>query len=100
MDDDDYRLDLHWPDAAVSVPLTPKPLRAHRRRVRPARPDPRSRPRLQTGPWSSGTGETPPTPQDDRELWAVFNEIRRLDPLGVRAGYALREALDQIYDGQ
>src|SRR4051794_5039531 len=97
--DDDYRLDLHWPDD-VSVPLTPKPLRVHRRRIRPPRPDARNRPKPQTGPWSSGTGQTPPASREDPELWEVFHEVRRLDPNGMRAGYALREALDQIYDGQ
>jgi hypothetical protein len=38
--------------------------------------------------------------QEDDDLWAVFDELKHLDPSGVRAGYAIREALDQIYDGQ
>jgi hypothetical protein len=43
---------------------------------------------------------TPPTRQEDQAIWAVYDELKRLDPHGVRAGYAIREALDQIYDGQ
>jgi hypothetical protein len=37
---------------------------------------------------------------EDPEIWTVFRELTRLDPGGVRSGYAIREALDQIYDGQ
>ncbi|MDR6324698.1 NaeI family type II restriction endonuclease [Actinoplanes couchii] len=42
----------------------------------------------------------PPTIEEDPELWAVHKAISRLDPYGDRTGYAIREALDQIYDGQ
>ncbi|MEU7949783.1 NaeI family type II restriction endonuclease [Micromonospora chalcea] len=81
----------------IAVPLT---LRAHRTRVLPERPSPKGRPRPMRGPVRSGTDAQPPTEDEDPEIWAVRSEILTLDPSGARMGYAIREALDQIYDGQ
>jgi hypothetical protein len=46
------------------------------------------------------TGAQPPSIDEDPQLWAVHAELMRLDVAGFRTGYAIREALDQIYDGQ
>jgi hypothetical protein len=95
-----YVEDLMWPDDALALEVTPKALRVHRRRVLPARPRSLARPKPQLGAASAGTGHSPPTADEDPDLWAVFRRLKFLDPKGVRSGYALREALDQIYDGQ
>ncbi|WP_198039688.1 NaeI family type II restriction endonuclease [Micromonospora globosa] len=52
------------------------------------------------GPKPFVTDARPPTRDEDPELWAVRDALVDLDPDGVRTGYAIREALDQIYDGQ
>lgn len=91
-------LDLAWPDDSVIVEL-PKPLRLHRKRVLPPLPKPGDRPRADRGPTRSDSPGAP-SRADDPQLWAVHDTLKRLDPHGIRAGYALREALDQIYDGQ
>ena len=80
-----------------SLPTT---LRVRRTRVLPPRPKNTGRPRATTGPSGFTTDVRPPTRDEDPQLWAVHDEIQELDPEGVRTGYALREALDQIYDGQ
>ncbi|GGK94356.1 NaeI family type II restriction endonuclease [Mangrovihabitans endophyticus] len=78
----------------------PAILRVTRSRVLPPRPKPKDRPRHSEGPVAPKTDARPPTPAEDPQLWSVRAEIERLDPTGVRTGYAIREALDQIYDGQ
>ncbi len=42
----------------------------------------------------------PTSPIHDPELAAVAEQLRRMDPLGLRTARTLRESLDQIYDGQ
>jgi hypothetical protein len=84
-------------DDASDVPST---LRTRRGRVLPARPTAAGRPRPATGPTGFRTDARPPTPDKDPELWAVHAAIKAMDPHGHRIGYAIREALDQIYDGQ
>ncbi|MFF4940868.1 NaeI family type II restriction endonuclease [Micromonospora sp. NPDC000729] len=86
-------------DDPVSAAL-PRTLRVHRNRVLPVRPSIAGRPRMVTGPAPFRTDARPPSPDEDPEIWAVHAAIRSLDPDGVRTGYAIREALDQIYDGQ
>ncbi|MEU4557472.1 NaeI family type II restriction endonuclease [Actinoplanes sp. NPDC023936] len=86
-------------DDAVSSAL-PRTLRVQSRRILPVRPSTVGRPRMTTGPSPFRTDARPPTPDEDPEIWAVHTAIRSLDPDGVRTGYAIREALDQIYDGQ
>ncbi|PWK35846.1 NaeI family type II restriction endonuclease [Actinoplanes xinjiangensis] len=78
----------------------PRTLRVNRTRVLPVRPSQAAMPRPATGPWNSYTGAEPPSREADPEVWAVRDAILAEDPDGVRMGYAIREALDQIYDGQ
>ena len=42
----------------------------------------------------------PPPHETDSELVAVATQIQALDPEGLRTGQALRDTLDQLYDGQ
>jgi Restriction endonuclease NaeI len=83
--------------AAETLPTT---LRARRLRVLPPRPNVSGRPRPTSGPSKFSTDVRPPRIEEDPELWGVHTAIRTLDPAGIRTGYAIREALDQIYDGQ
>ncbi len=93
-------LDIAWPSDGLAE-VTPKSLRLHRRRIVPQPPQLAKRPRPLTGPQMiSITGALPPSLEEDPELWRVYLTIKSADPTGVRSGYALREALDQIYDGQ
>jgi hypothetical protein len=79
----------------------PTSLRGRRRRVRPAEPTRSGRPRQTYGPSESFLTDTrPPSPYEDSEIWEVRDAIKAEDPHGFRTGYAIREALDQIYDGQ
>lgn len=84
----------------VSPAVLPRGLRVQRGRVLPPRPKISGGPRPATGPAAFRTDARPPTRDDDPQLWAVRDEIKAMDPGGVRTGYAIREALDQIYDGQ
>jgi hypothetical protein len=84
----------------ISDALLPSTLRVHRGRVLPVRPTVAGRPRSATGPNPYRTDARPPTPEQDSELWAVHAAITAVDPHRLRTGYAIREALDQIYDGQ
>lgn len=45
-------------------------------------------------------GYEPPSRDDDPELWTVADELRRLDPEGVKIADALRETIDQLLDGE
>src|SRR4051812_25628663 len=45
-------------------------------------------------------GFVPPSRDEDPELWAVYDEIRRLDPSGAVFANALRDAIDQLLDGE
>ncbi|MCZ7424817.1 NaeI family type II restriction endonuclease [Micromonospora sp. WMMA1949] len=78
----------------------PRTLQVQRSRVLPIRPLTSGRPRMTTGPSSFRTDARPPSPAEDPDIWAVQSVLRSIDPDGVRTGYAIREALDQIYDGQ
>lgn len=80
--------------------VVPRALRAHRRRVLPPKPSTTGLPRRSMGPDESRAEGRPPTAEEDPELWAVRHAIEKMDPYGHRTGYAIREALDQIYDGQ
>ncbi|MFG1606012.1 NaeI family type II restriction endonuclease [Actinoplanes sp. NPDC049265] len=80
--------------------VLPRGLRVHRGRVLPPRPKTAGRPRPATGPSPYRTDAQPPTREHHPQLWAVRDAIKAMDPDGVRTGYAIREALDQIYDGQ
>ncbi|GAA3947567.1 NaeI family type II restriction endonuclease [Actinoplanes auranticolor] len=84
----------------VPPTVLPRGLRVQRGRVLPPRPTTAGRPRPATGPAAFRTDARPPTRDEDPPLWAVRNAIKAMDPDGVRTGYAIREALDQIYDGQ
>ena len=90
--------DVLWQDDDVAVQL-PRPLRLHRSRVLLAPPNLKGRPRPARGPATPSTPAVP-TREQDAELWRVHDALKQMDPTGIRAGYALREALDQIYDGQ
>lgn len=82
---------------AVAIPTT---YRSRRTRVVPPAPKRAGGPKVQFGPEPFGSGDGPPTPEEDPELWAVHDELVGLDPSGIRTAYALRESFDQIYDGQ
>lgn len=45
-------------------------------------------------------GYEPPTRAEDPELWAVADEILRLDPAGAVFANGLRDAIDQLLDGE
>jgi hypothetical protein len=78
----------------------PSTLRVRRGRILPVRPTTAGRPRPTVGPAAYRTDARPPTAQEDPELLAVHAALKAMDPHGIRTGYAIREALDQIYDGQ
>jgi hypothetical protein len=80
--------------------VIPQTLRSHQRRVLPPVPTTARRPRPSHGPDRPRTDTRPPTRDQDARIWAVRDELLKLDPDGQRTGYAIREALDQIYDGQ
>lgn len=54
---------------------------------------------LRTKPRARGDHE-PPSRETDAELWAVADELRRLDPDGTVFATALRDAIDQLLDGE
>lgn len=78
----------------------PETVRSRRQRAHPSMPSSRGRPRRQFGPSNPATGVMPATRADDPALWAVHDELLRLDPTGARTGNAFREAFDQVYDGE
>lgn len=86
--------------AAESREGLPSTYRSHRTRVSPPKPKTAGAPKVQWGPEPFGSGDEPPTATEDPELWAVRDQLFAMDPTGVRTAYALREAFDQIYDGQ
>jgi hypothetical protein len=90
--------ELFGDDAAPAA--VPQTLRVRRSRVLPSRPTTAGRPRPTRGPAPFRTDARPPNLDEDPEIWAVRAAILALDPVGDRMGYAIREALDQIYDGQ
>jgi hypothetical protein len=45
-------------------------------------------------------GVSPPSRDDDPEIWAVADEIRRLDHDGQLFADALRDSIDQLLDGE
>ncbi|WP_406048229.1 NaeI family type II restriction endonuclease [Kribbella sp. NBC_00889] len=90
--------DALFPDETLIA--LPRPLRAHRGRIIPNPPPRSGRPRADYGPAVVRTSYGPPSPAEDPELWGAAGVLKQLDPHGIRAGYAIREAFDQIYDGQ
>jgi hypothetical protein len=89
-----------FPEDDESPEALPSTLRLRRGRVLPIRPSVTGRPRPTRGPGNFRTEARPPSPEDDPDIWAVHDAVKAVDPHGFRAGYAIREALDQIYDGQ
>jgi hypothetical protein len=89
--------DAEIPGLPESIPTT---LRVQRTRVLPRRPTRANRPKASRGPVEPRTAIRPPAMDEDPEIWGVHKAINDLDPYGNRTGYAIREALDQIYDGQ
>jgi hypothetical protein len=45
-------------------------------------------------------GYAAPTRAEDPELWEVHDELKRLDPVGAVFANALRDAIDQLLDGE
>lgn len=80
--------------------VEPATYRSRRTRVVPPAPKKAGGPKVQWGPEPYGSGDKPPSRAADPELWAVHDALVALDPSGVRTAYSLREAFDQIYDGQ
>lgn len=74
----------------------PKTLRARTKRAYPPPPTKSGRPRATSGP-SKGEGLDWST---DPEVEAIRLALIKEDPGGARISYALREALDQVYDGR
>lgn len=89
--------DYLWSDDLPDVELETLPKR--RRRVVPRLPSRKNRPKVQYGPVAPTTNAVPPTRADDPGMWAVRDELHRLDPTGARTAFVLREAFDQAYDG-
>lgn len=80
--------------------VEPATHRSRRTRVVPPAPKKAGGPKVQWGPEPYGSGDEPPSRDADPELWTVRDQLVALDPTGTRTAYALREAFDQIYDGQ
>jgi hypothetical protein len=51
-------------------------------------------------PKTYNTGVAPPTPDEDPELWTVYEEFHRVPGAIDLLGEAIRDSFDQIYDGQ
>ncbi|WP_157073364.1 NaeI family type II restriction endonuclease [Kribbia dieselivorans] len=90
-------IDFTRGDDLPDVDLETLPKR--RRRAIPAPPTSKNRPKVQFGPLQPVSGAAPPTRDEDPSLWAVHDELMRLDPTGSRTAFAIREAFDQAYDG-
>lgn len=85
-------------DLTVEAPETaePRTLRSRAKRAYPPLPTKTGRPRASEGP-----GEDEGMKQSaDPEIEAIRLAMLKADPDGSRVSYALREALDQVYDGR
>lgn len=92
------RPDYLWADSELES--TPTLLYTSRHRVKPPPPSLKGRPRMEVGPKEPKGAYRPPSRAEDPDLWRVRDALLKEDPEGIRVNYALREALDQIYDGQ
>lgn len=70
------------------------------RRARPSSPDPARWPEQAWKSRARRTKAVPPTPTQDPEVHHIRKWIEAADPEGVRCGRAIRQALDQTYDGR
>ena len=70
------------------------------RRARPPAPDPDKRPEPALKSRPRRTTAVPPTPAQDPEIHHIKGSIQAVDPDGTRCGRAIRNALDQTYDGR
>lgn len=70
------------------------------RRARPSSPDPGRRPEPALKSRPRRTTAVPPTRGQDPELHDIKGAIQAVDPEGARCGRAIRNALDQAYDGR
>ncbi|GKV73581.1 NaeI family type II restriction endonuclease [Pseudarthrobacter sp. NCCP-2145] len=70
------------------------------RRARPPSPDPGKRPEPALRSRPRRTTAVPPTPTQDPEIHHIKGSIQAGDPGGDRCGHAIRNALDQAYDGR
>lgn len=70
------------------------------RRARPFSPDPDKRPEPALKSRPRRTTAVPPTPAQDPEIHHIKGSIQVVDPEGARCGRAIRNALDQAYDGR
>ena len=70
------------------------------RRARPCSPDPGKRPEPALKSRPRRTTAVPPTPAQDPEIHHIKGSIKAVDPEGARCGRAIRNALDQAYDGR
>jgi hypothetical protein len=70
------------------------------RRARPSSPDPARRPEPALKSRPRRTTAVPPTPAQDPEVHHIRSSIEAADPEGTRCGRAIRQALDQTYDGR
>lgn len=86
-------LDLSVKPQSTHEPLT---LRSRTKRAFPPMPSDKGRPRRSDGP-KPGEGKDWST---DPEVERIRRELLEADPDGDRVAYALREALDQVYDGR
>lgn len=69
-------------------------------RARPTSPDPGKRPEPALKSRPRRTTAVPPTPAQDPEIHHIKGSIQAADPDGARCGRAIRNALDQAYDGR
>ncbi|TWX40969.1 hypothetical protein ES689_06155 [Frigoribacterium sp. ACAM 257] len=70
------------------------------RRARPSSPDPARWPEPTWKSRARRTPAVPPTPDQDPEVHRIRDCIEAADPEGIRCGRAIRQALDQTYDGR
>lgn len=70
------------------------------RRARPSPPDPDKRPEPALKSRPRRTTAVPPVPAQDPEIHHMKGSIQAIDPEGTRCGRAIRNALDQTYDGR
>lgn len=94
--------DALFPLDAASVPrvLAHSAGYKNRRRAVPTAPTRVNRPAKHDWPPVVEGPAGPPSRDQDPELHAVADTLRRLDPDGVRTAWVIRQALDQVYDGR
>ncbi|RJT97370.1 hypothetical protein D6T65_13515 [Arthrobacter frigidicola] len=92
-------VDPHW-DAEKQGSANYAAGSSRTRRARPSPPDPDKRPEPALKSRPRRTTAAPPTPAQDPEIHHIKGSIQRIDPDGTRCGLAIRNALDQTYDGR